>query len=95
MTAKVIINKEHLVRAAEINDAIAMEHGLTEEGAHIIGQQLGLDILGAAILGWEHAEKRIRQRPTKYEAREAVTHAFTMGVLSGLRAVELVGRGWE
>jgi hypothetical protein len=88
------IQKEDLERAAQINDAVALEHGLTDEGAHIIGEQLGVDILGAAIMAWEHALRRHPKRPSRAEAREATTHAFTMGVLSALRAVEVVGR-WE
>lgn len=88
-----VITKEDLVRAAQINDAIAMEHELSYGGAELIGKQLGIDVMGAAEMGAEHAVRRHKMRPSKAEAREATTHAFTMGVMIGLRAVEVVAKG--
>jgi len=85
-----LITKDDLVRAAQINDAIALEHGLTEQGALLIGKQLGVDLRGAALMGAEHARRRVAS--LEEEAVVAVTHAFTMGVVVGLRAVEVVGR---
>lgn len=92
MIAGRVISKADLTRAAQVNDAIALEHNLTYGGAELIGRQLGVDVMGAAEMGAEHAVRRHQIRPTKAEAREATTHAFTMGVLIGLRAVEVVGR---
>lgn len=93
MIAERIIKKQDLVRAAQINDAIAYEYNETELAVPVIGRQLGIDVLEAALLGAQHARSRITTVPSIREAREATTHAFTMGVLVGLRAVEVVERG--
>jgi hypothetical protein len=87
-----VIGKADLERAAQVNDAIALEHNLTYGGAELIGKQLGVDVMGAAELGAAHAVRRHKTRPTRADAREATTHAFTMGVLIGLRAVEVVSK---
>jgi hypothetical protein len=87
------IKKDDLVRAAQINDAIAYEYNETAEGVTLIGRQLGINILETAVMGAEHSRNRIIKPPSVAEAQEAITHAFTMGVLIALRAVEVVERG--
>jgi hypothetical protein len=88
-----VIREKDLVRAAEINDAIALEFNEEGEGALTVGRQLGVNILEAAMIGARHAQDRF-QTPQieRHDAMEATTHAFTMGVLVGLRAVEVIGR---
>lgn len=93
MIAERFIREKDLVRAAQINDAIAYEFNETEEAVPVIGEQLGINVLEAAVIGARHARTRITEHTSMNEAREAMTHAFTMGVLVALRAVEVVERG--
>jgi hypothetical protein len=86
------ITKKDLLRAAEINDAIALEFNTSSEATTIIGRQLGVDVLGAAVMGAEHARRRFPGNVKRKDAIEAVAHAFTMGVVVGLRAVEVADR---
>lgn len=92
MIATRTIREKDLIRAAEVNDAIAMEYNQEGEGAMLVGRQLGVNILEAAMVGQQHAQNRFPKIPkiTRENAVEATTHAFTMGVLVGLRAVEVI-----
>lgn len=93
MTHRRTIGKRDLVRAAQINDAIAMEHGVTDEGAYEIGRELGIDIHDAAMMGAEHSMTCLNESYSKHQARTDIAHAFTMGVLTGLRAATMLERG--
>lgn len=92
MIATRVITRKDLQRAADVNDAIALEFGTSKQGAEIIGEQLGIDVKGAVMMGAEHAKRRVPLGISRNDAIEAVTHSFTMGVVVGLRAVEVVGR---
>lgn len=92
MIATRTITKQDLERAAQINDAIALEFNTSSEATHIIGRQLGVDVMGAAMMGAEHSRRRFPGSVKRRDAIEAVTHAFTMGVVVGLRAVEVADR---
>jgi|1185.fasta_scaffold02658_9 hypothetical protein len=84
------ITQEDIVRAAEINDAIATEHGNDRAAAFHIAEELGVDIEGVVRIGAQHSHRRIVGKPSKSEARMAVAMAWSMGVLAGLRTVRLL-----
>lgn len=93
MIATRLITRQDIVRAAQINDAVAEEYEAKGgEGADVVGEQLGISVLDTAVFAAQHAIRRVPHQPTHTDALEATTHAFTMGALVALRAVEVVGR---
>jgi hypothetical protein len=85
------IQQTDIIRAAQVNDAIATEHGLGSEGAYRVGEELGVNIPGVISVGTHHAISRVQKNMTRREAREAVSLAFVMGCLAAMRAVEHIG----
>lgn len=95
------IEKVDLIHAAEVNDAIAEEHGRDDVAIDRIGEELGLDVKGTATIGAAHAMQCLTHINDKsageYKriqriARHDITHAYAMGVLTALRAVHIIGR---
>lgn len=92
ITSRTILKRD-LSRAAEINDAIAMEFGGGESdaGAFKVAGELGVDLPGLATMGSEHAIRTVDDNPVPLKvARHEIAQAFVLGVLTALRTVDIM-----